>query len=92
MKYIVTDARLLDKDLDPPVMTSSSLGANSIDLRASIPKPINVYPGHQEIVGTGILVELPANTIGMILPRSGSGIRGLILGNTVGNIDPDYRG
>lgn len=92
MKYIITDARLFNKDLNPPLMVPSSSGANSVDLRACITSDLIIYPQDQELIGTGITVELPVNTIGMILPRSGLGIKGLVLGNTVGNIDPDYRG
>ena len=93
MKYIITDKRLLNTELDPQTMTPSSLGANSVDLRACIGKRITIMPGGQLIIPTGIRVALPENTIGMILPRSGIGSKkGLVLGNLVGNIDPDYRG
>ena len=93
MKYVITDTRLLNTDIDPQTMTPSSLGANSVDLRACIDKRVTIMPGKQLSIPTGIRVALPENTIGMILPRSGLGTKkGLVLGNLVGNIDPDYRG
>jgi len=91
MKYKITDKRL-ENLTEPDFMIPSSLGANSVDLRACINGPLTIYPQDQVMVDTGIQVALPKNTIGMILPRSGLGCKGLVLGNLVGNIDPDYRG
>lgn len=87
MKYAITDKRIL-----PEHMTPSTKGANSIDLRACIEAPITLDPGEQHIVSCGISVEIPHEGMGTLLPRSGQGVRGLVLGNLVGNIDPDYRG
>lgn len=87
MKYVITDSRLREYSFKP-----SSKGANSVDLRACIDQPLTLYPNAQIIINTGIIIQLPENTMGMLLPRSGLGVKGAVLGNLVGNIDPDYRG
>lgn len=43
-------------------------------------------------VGTGIAVEIPSGYVGLIFPRSSITNKDLILGNSVGVIDSDYRG
>ena len=43
-------------------------------------------------IGTGVHVEIPANHVGLLLPRSSWGLKGFKLANTVGVIDSDYRG
>ena len=46
-----------------------------------------------EKVKTGIKVAIPEHWVGLIIPRSGMGVKqGLALGNTVGCIDSNYRG
>lgn len=41
---------------------------------------------------TGIAVEIPSNHVGLLFPRSSNTKKDLILGNSVGVIDSDYRG
>lgn len=43
-------------------------------------------------VGTGIAVEIPSGYVGLIFPRSSITNKDLMLGNSVGVIDSDYRG
>jgi len=45
-----------------------------------------------DTVHTGLRVQLPEGTFGMVVPRSSLGSEGLYLKNTVGIIDSDYRG
>ncbi|WP_292992576.1 dUTP diphosphatase [Nitrosomonas sp.] len=54
---------------------------------------VDINPGEVILIGTGIAIHL-ANPgyAGMILPRSGLGHKGLVLGNLVGLIDSDYQG
>jgi len=87
MKYEIINDLIL-----PEYMAPSTQGANSIDLRACLENDILLWPNDQVILHTGIKIALPYETMGMILPRSGLGVKGLVLGNLVGNIDPDYRG
>lgn len=51
-----------------------------------------VDPGTQFDVKTDLHVEIPKNHVGLIVPRSGLGRKGIVLVNTVGVIDSDYRG
>ena len=48
-----------------------------------------IPPGHREVIGTGITVQLPPGTYGRIAPRTGLAVKhGLdVLG---GVVDPDY--
>jgi len=50
-------------------------------------------PDAAELVPTGIAIYINnPNYAGIILPRSGLGHKGIILGNTIGLIDSDYQG
>lgn len=50
-------------------------------------------PGEIRLVGTGLVMELPAHLECQVRPRSGLAVRhGVTLPNTPGTIDPDYRG
>jgi dUTP pyrophosphatase len=62
-----------------------------LDLKAA--KEVLIEAGQTEKVSTGIRVEIPPGHVGFIFPRSGlSSNKGLVLANTVGVIDADYRG
>ena len=51
-----------------------------------------MYPGTRFDVKTDLRVEIPEEHVGLIVPRSGLGRKGIMLVNTVGVIDSDYRG
>ena len=51
-----------------------------------------MYPGTRFDAKTDLCVEIPEGHVGLILPRSGLGRKGIVLVNTVGVIDSDYRG
>jgi dUTP pyrophosphatase len=69
--------------------------AAGIDLRACIDAPLAIAPQAPAIMvssGMAILINRP-DVAAFILPRSGLGARqGIILGQSVGTIDPDYAG
>lgn len=76
-------------------------GAAGIDLKAT--KDYSVYPGKITSIPTGLSIHVgsgigsngffgPHNVMGMIVPRSSWGSKGLTLANTVGIIDEDYQG
>lgn len=81
-------------------------GAAGMDLRANIPeeKRIELLPNVQELVPTGIYIELPNVQVdhvnreiygyeAQIRPRSGLAIKhGIGILNSPGTIDCDYRG
>ena len=87
------------KRLDPRVGTNWPIpevgtpGSAGVDLRACLDEPVTVAPGETILIGTGIAIHLEdPGFCAMILPRSGLGHRGLVLGNLVGLIDSDYQG
>lgn len=52
-----------------------------------------IQPGERKLIGTGIAIELPANTEAHIRPRSGLAYKhGITVLNTPGTIDEGYRG
>ncbi len=74
----------------PKPATSGSAG---LDLCASIPDPLILEPDTVRLIPTGIAIYISnPKYAGLILPRSGLGHRGIVLGNLVGLIDSDYQG
>jgi dUTP pyrophosphatase len=87
----VLDPRLHDWGL--PAWQSDM--AAGIDLRACIDAPIALKPQAPATMvpsGVAILINRP-DVVAFLLPRSGLGARlGIVLGQAVGTIDPDYAG
>ena len=55
--------------------------------------PIQMYPGRKVLVPTGLTVEIPIGYCLMVVSRSGMALKkGLVVFNTPGIIDSDYRG
>ena len=80
----------------PSYATSGSAG---VDLVCT--QDVGIGPGQVIKIPTGLAIWIGSNDLhrnqhvgimGMIVPRSGLGNRGLILANTVGIIDEDYQG
>lgn len=65
-------------------------GAGGFDMFADA--GVVIYPGEQYKVSLGVRVEIPANHVGLLMPRSGKGSKGMHLANVIGLIDSDYRG
>ena len=84
--------QIIDERLKADQFKPSTPGSAGVDLRACTQDIITLNPGIQTMIGTGIKLAIPYGWVGMIFPRSGLGAKGLILGNTVGIIDSDYRG
>lgn len=87
------------KRLDPrvgtdwPIPELGTPGSAGVDLRACLDEPLTLAPGETTLIGTGIAIHLDdPGLCALILPRSGLGHRGLVLGNLVGLIDSDYQG
>jgi len=69
----------------------STEGSGCFDLFASEVKDIEA--NQQELVGTGIAVEVPEGYVMLMFSRSGHAKNSRVsLGNSVGVIDSDYRG
>ena len=82
--------RLRDSAQIPTYGTEFSAGA---DLYACLEETVIIAPGETVKIPTGIALELPMGTAGLVFARSSLGTkRGLAPANKVGVIDSDYRG
>ncbi|MBE5938424.1 MAG: dUTP diphosphatase [Lachnospiraceae bacterium] len=82
--------KLDEKAIMPSYGSEYAAGA---DLYACMDGVVTVKPGMTEFIHTGIAIELPAYTVGLIYARSGLACKkGLAPANKVGVIDADYRG
>ena len=81
-----------DRSFDPPAYQSS--GAAGVDLRACLPEgKMMICPGERILVPTGLAVEIPVGHEWQIRPRSGLSLKtNLLIPNSPGTIDSDYRG
>jgi dUTP pyrophosphatase len=86
----ILDARIGGEWPLPQYATADSAG---MDLRACLDHAIELAPGETRMVSAGIAVFVAdPNYAAILLPRSGMGAKGLVLGNLVGLIDADYQG
>ncbi|WP_297364232.1 dUTP diphosphatase [Acidiferrobacter sp.] len=91
----VVDLKILDPRYgrEFPLPTYATAGSAAIDLRACVPEPVALAPSDCRLVPAGIALHIADRAFAaLILPRSGLGHKGLVLGNTVGLIDSDYQG
>ena len=90
------ELRVLDARLHGWGLPSyQSAHAAAVDLHACLDAPLELAPGAPAVlVSSGIAIHIAdPNVAALVLPRSGLGHRkGLVLGNLVGLIDPDYTG
>ena len=90
-ELLVLDPRLHEWGLP----SYQSAMAAAIDLHACIDAVLEIHPGTAPVlIAAGFAVHLAdPGLAALVLPRSGMGHkRGLVLGNLVGLIDPDYTG
>ena len=81
--------RLLSPQATLP--TRAHEGDAGLDLYAA--EPARIGPGERASVGTGVAVQLPPGSVGLVVPRSGLAARhGIALVNSPGVIDAGYRG
>lgn len=79
--------------LDPGLPLPSYARAYDAGADLHAAEDVELPPGHRQLVGTGIAVELPAGTAGFVHPRSGLAARlGLGIVNAPGTVDAGYRG
>ncbi len=68
-------------------------GSAGLDIAAAVDEPMELAPGARALVPTGLRLAVPAGWEAQIRPRSGLALRhGLMLPNSPGTIDSDYRG
>lgn len=82
IKIKIVDSRIRMEEIG-----YKSDGAAAIDIYA-LPTKNGYFDGYK----TGIAVEIPEGYVGIITPRSSTGIKGYTIKNTIGVIDSDYRG
>lgn len=71
----------------------ATAGAAGLDLQAAIPAPLTIAPGERALVPTGLSIAVPPGFEAQVRPRSGLALKhGLIVPNSPGTIDSDYRG
>lgn len=67
--------------------------AAGMDLSAAVSDDIVLEPGQRGLVPTGLVIAVPPGFEAQVRPRSGLALRsGIIVPNSPGTIDPDYRG
>lgn len=74
----------------PHYATSGSAGIDLVTTRA-----LTIFPGDIIPIPTGLSMHIGSecdNLMGVVVPRSGLGTKGLVLANTIGIIDEDYQG
>lgn len=78
--------------------TLATVGSAGYDVRACIKEELQLRPGETFSIPLGFRLYIgsmhlsAASLAGLLLPRSGlGGINGIVLGNLVGLIDPDYQ-
>lgn len=91
IKLVVLDDRIGLNGF--PYPQSQTKGSAGIDLMAMPPEPLLLRPGKRASVSSGISLHIDdPGFVGIIVPRSGLGSKGIVLSNLVGIIDSDYTG
>ncbi len=83
----------LPHGMDLPLPTYATAGAAGMDLLAAVRAPLVIPPLGRSLVPTGLAIALPPGFELQVRPRSGLALRhGIVLPNSPGTIDEDYRG
>ncbi len=83
----------LENNLDLALPTYETCNSAGMDLRAAIDEDIVLKVGERKLIKTGFSIALEPGYEAQIRPRSGLALKnGLIVLNTPGTIDADYRG
>ena len=80
------------KKLNPnaKLPTKATKGAAAYDLYAA--ESVYIPIGETAVVGTGLSMEIPPGWKGEVYSRSGLASKGIVVANSPGKIDSDYRG
>lgn len=82
--------KLLNPECKPE---RSSEHAAGFDVYPNIDKPLFISGNEVTKVPLGFIAEIPEGFVGLLVPRSGMAVKhGVIIANTMGVIDSDYRG
>lgn len=89
------DVKVITKEFyeEYELPSHGTLHSAGIDLRVATFEQRSVLPGETVLLPTGLIFAVPESVVMLLVPRSGLGHKhGVVLGNLVGVIDPDYRG
>ena len=78
--------KLAENAVIPTYATDGSAGMDLTATSMQIDKDDNV------VYGTSLAFEIPKGFVGLLFPRSSNAKKALVLSNSVGVIDSDYRG
>ncbi len=85
--------RISDEFKDLPLPAYMTEGSAGMDVYAAVSETVVIEPMATALVPTNLKIELPPGYEAQIRPRSGLAIRNkIILPNSPGTIDTDYRG
>lgn len=96
----ILDDRVKIEDLQPKTAGSAGIDLMAVSFKDCIDGDMDVLycgvgiaPGEVKLIGTGLAINIKdPGYAAMILPRSGLGHKGLVLGNLVGLVDADFTG
>ena len=78
---------------DLPLPGRATPGAAGFDLHAAVEREALLRPGERALIPTGISIAVPEGYEAQVRPRSGLALEhGIVLPNSPGTIDSDYRG
>ena len=90
---VVIQVRRLPHGEGLPLPAYATPGAAGMDLLAAVAAPVTIEPGKRALIPTGLAIALPPGFEMQMRPRSGLALRnGILLPNSPGTIDEDYRG
>lgn len=90
---INVQVKILDERLRGNLPAYATGGSAGMDLKAAISGSFHIDPGECVKIPTGIAIYMQdPNVAAIMLPRSGLGHKGIVLGNLVGLVDSDYQG
>lgn len=94
MKEVKVEIKKLenfDPSFDLPFYATPE--AAGLDIKACLPKDLEIKPFQRVLIPTGIAVAIPVGYEIQVRPRSGLSYKtGLMVANSPGTIDSDYRG
>ena len=82
-----------DRDADLPLPRYMSESAAGMDVCAACDEEVQIAPGDVKLIPCGFYMAVPPGCEAQMRPRSGLAIKhGIMLPNSPGTIDADYRG
>lgn len=87
------DIKILEHGKDLPIPSYATSGSSGVDLYAAIDDDVIANPGDVKLIPCGICLSIPKGYEGQIRSRSGMSLKhGIVVLNSPGTIDADYRG